>query len=114
MNDRCEHRAAAPAVRGSLSIDAARTVTDARQVQLAYGRTRKNLSGAPTPLIQCPTTLPGFTVWYKYEHAFPTGSFKERGALNALLLLTPEEKARGVIAASAANRAGVPRKNPRH
>lgn len=32
-------------------------------------------------------------------------SFKERGARNALLLLTPEEKARGVVAASAGNHA---------
>jgi threonine dehydratase len=32
-----------------------------------------------------------------------TGSFKERGALNRLLTLTPEESKRGVIAASAGN-----------
>jgi threonine dehydratase len=34
-----------------------------------------------------------------------TGSFKERGALNRLLLLTPEERAKGVITASAGNHA---------
>jgi threonine dehydratase len=34
-----------------------------------------------------------------------TGSFKERGALNRLLLLTQEERARGVITASAGNHA---------
>ena len=34
-----------------------------------------------------------------------TGSFKERGALNKILTLTDEEKARGVIAASAGNHA---------
>lgn len=34
-----------------------------------------------------------------------TGSFKERGARNALLLLDPERRARGVIAASAGNHA---------
>ena len=32
-----------------------------------------------------------------------TGSFKERGALNRLLTLTPDEAKRGVIAASAGN-----------
>jgi threonine dehydratase len=35
----------------------------------------------------------------------PTGSFKERGALNRLLLLSAEERARGVVAASAGNHA---------
>ena len=34
-----------------------------------------------------------------------TGAFKERGALNKILLLTPEEAQRGVIAASAGNHA---------
>jgi threonine dehydratase len=34
-----------------------------------------------------------------------TGSFKERGALNRLALLTPEEELRGVVAASAGNHA---------
>jgi threonine dehydratase len=34
-----------------------------------------------------------------------TGSFKERGALNRIALLTPEQAARGVIAASAGNHA---------
>jgi threonine dehydratase len=36
-----------------------------------------------------------------------TGSFKERGARNALLLLSPEQKKRGVIAASAGNHASA-------
>jgi threonine dehydratase len=34
-----------------------------------------------------------------------TGSFKERGARFAILMLTPEQRARGVIAASAGNHA---------
>src|SRR6202046_1007618 len=34
-----------------------------------------------------------------------TGSFKERGALNRIATLTPEQAARGVIAASAGNHA---------
>jgi threonine dehydratase len=44
-------------------------------------------------------------VYLKHEFAQFTGSFKERGARNALMLLTPEEKKRGVIAASAGNHA---------
>ena len=34
-----------------------------------------------------------------------TGSFKERGARNSLLLLSKEERERGVMAASAGNHA---------
>jgi len=44
-------------------------------------------------------------VWFKLENLQLTGSFKERGALNKLLELSPEERARGVIAASAGNHA---------
>src|SRR5437660_1071332 len=43
--------------------------------------------------------------WFKFENLQMTGSFKERGACNKLLLLTAEERARGVIAASAGNHA---------
>ncbi|TAG03404.1 MAG: threonine ammonia-lyase [Betaproteobacteria bacterium] len=44
-------------------------------------------------------------VWLKFENLQFTASFKERGALNKLLSLTEEEKARGVIAMSAGNHA---------
>jgi threonine dehydratase len=49
--------------------------------------------------------LLGCEVWLKFENLQFTASFKERGALNKLLSLTPEEKARGVIAMSAGNHA---------
>src|SRR5262244_2974228 len=44
-------------------------------------------------------------VWVKFENLQFTASFKERGALNTLLQLTPEERKRGVIAMSAGNHA---------
>lgn len=47
----------------------------------------------------------GNPVYLKLESLHPTGSFKERGACNRLLLLSDEERARGVIAASAGNHA---------
>jgi threonine dehydratase len=47
----------------------------------------------------------GCKVWLKFENLQFTASFKERGALNRLSLLTPGEKARGVIAMSAGNHA---------
>src|SRR5437868_4106081 len=49
--------------------------------------------------------LVGAEVWLKFENLQFTAAYKERGALNKLLQLTPEERARGVIAASAGNHA---------
>jgi threonine dehydratase len=47
----------------------------------------------------------GSGVWLKRDDLQRTGSFKERGARNALLCLTAEQRARGVVAASAGNHA---------
>ncbi len=44
-------------------------------------------------------------LWYKFENLQRTGSFKDRGAANRLSLLTDDERARGVITASAGNHA---------
>lgn len=49
--------------------------------------------------------LTGAEVWIKFDNLHFTGSFKERGALNRLLQLTPDERKRGVVAASAGNHA---------
>lgn len=58
----------------------------------------------------CPPSVPlsmstGMEIYCKLEYLQRTGSFKERGACNALLLLNPEQRRRGVIAASAGNHA---------
>jgi threonine dehydratase len=47
----------------------------------------------------------GCKVWLKFENLQFTASFKERGALNRLSALNPEERKRGVIAMSAGNHA---------
>ena len=47
----------------------------------------------------------GCKLWLKFENQQFTASFKERGALNRLSLLSPKEKKRGVIAMSAGNHA---------
>jgi threonine dehydratase len=58
----------------------------------------------------CPRSIPlsdvtGMQIYCKLDHLQRTGSFKERGARNALLLLSAGQKKRGVIAASAGNHA---------
>ncbi len=47
----------------------------------------------------------GFDVWLKMENRQHTGSFKPRGALNKIMALTDEERANGIVAASAGNHA---------
>ena len=49
--------------------------------------------------------LAGCDVWLKLENLQRTGSFKLRGAYNKVASLTPEEREKGVIAASAGNHA---------
>ncbi len=60
-----------------------------------------------TPCLRSVTLseLTGADVWLKFENLQFTAAYKERGALNKLLSLTAEERARGVIAASAGNHA---------
>ena len=49
--------------------------------------------------------ITGAQVFLKFENHQFTASFKERGALTKLLSLSPDQRARGVIAASAGNHA---------
>ncbi len=60
-----------------------------------------------TPTIHSKTlsAIAGAEIWLKFENLQFTAAYKERGALNALLQLTDEQKSRGVIAASAGNHA---------
>src|SRR3954452_8891359 len=58
----------------------------------------------------CPQSIPlseltGMEIYCKLDSLQRTGSFKERGARNALAQLPPEQQKRGVIAASAGNHA---------
>jgi threonine dehydratase len=69
----------------------------------------KRIDGAVirTPMLKSPilSAVVGADVWLKFENLQFTSAYKERGALNKLLQLTAEERARGVIAASAGNHA---------
>ena len=75
------------------------------EIRAAAGRIAGSV--VRTPLLHSRTlsTLTGAEVFLKFENLQFTASFKERGALNKLLGLTPDERARGVIAMSAGNHA---------
>mmetsp|Transcript_29057 Transcript_29057/g.72792 ORF Transcript_29057/g.72792 Transcript_29057/m.72792 type:complete len:511 (-) Transcript_29057:277-1809(-) len=69
----------------------------------AYLRIKNAIPRTPCWQSEALSRLTGATVFLKGEHNQATGSFKERGARNAMLLLTADQKRRGVVAASAGN-----------
>jgi len=71
----------------------------------ARERLRDSIYYTPCPHSQMLTALTGQQIYLKLENLQMTGSFKERGALNRIAVLTPQQASRGVIAASAGNHA---------
>ena len=71
------------------------------EIQSALGRIRDSIYLSPCARSENFSQLTGNSVYLKLDNLQRTGAFKERGALNKLLTLTPEERSRGVIAASA-------------
>jgi threonine dehydratase len=71
----------------------------------ARERVRGSIYYSPCPHSVMLSGLTGQQVYLKLENLQMTGSFKERGALNRIAQLTPEQAARGVITASAGNHA---------
>jgi len=82
-----------------MNIDATTPLVSLDHLRAAHDRIRPHV--VRTPLVPFP--LEGF--WLKPENLQPTGAFKLRGAFNALLSLTPDERARGVVAHSSGNHA---------
>jgi threonine dehydratase len=74
-------------------------------VQAAVERLRGGVLRTPTNRSRTLSHLIDGEVFAKLETRQITGSFKERGALNALLLLSDEQRQRGVITMSAGNHA---------
>ncbi len=74
-------------------------------VRAAHGRVAPSIVRTPIMLSKTLSDLTGAKIWLKFENQQFTAAYKERGALNKLSLLTEEQKARGVIAASAGNHA---------
>ncbi len=62
-----------------------------------------------TPVLTCSTLdrLAGAELFFKCENFQKVGAFKFRGALNAVLSLSPEEAQRGVVTASSGNHAAA-------
>jgi threonine dehydratase len=74
-------------------------------VLAARARLVATIVATPCPYSETLSVMTGARVFVKLENLQMTGSFKERGAANLLLQLSPAERRRGVVAASAGNHA---------
>jgi threonine dehydratase len=86
----------------SLNHTTAITLAD---ILAARGRIASSVYYTPCTRSEMLSRMSGQSVFLKLENLQMTGSFKERGALNKIATLTPEQGARGVVAASAGNHA---------
>jgi threonine dehydratase len=84
---------------------AAQASVTVSEIQVAIARIRDSIYLSPCPRSEYFSQHTGNSIYLKLDNLQRTGAFKERGALNKLLTLTPEERSRGVIAASAGNHA---------
>jgi threonine dehydratase len=74
-------------------------------IHSALNRIRADIRVSPCTHSETFSGLTQNSIFLKLDNQQRTGAFKERGALNKLLTLTGEERAHGVIAASAGNHA---------
>jgi len=78
---------------------------DVADVRAAAARVAGAVVRTPTLHSITLSQITGAEIWLKFENQQFTAAYKERGALNALLLMDAEQRSRGVIAASAGNHA---------
>ena len=78
---------------------------DLAAIQAAAGRLQGQIERTPCRHSKTLSKITGAEVWVKFENLQFTAAYKERGALNKLMLLSDAEKKQGVIAASAGNHA---------
>ena len=84
--------------------------TTSAELSLADVRAARERISSQLVATPCPESfafgdlIPG-RLFVKLENLHRTGSFKERGALNKMLQLSAEQRARGVVTASAGNHA---------
>ena len=74
-------------------------------IERAAERLKDHLLRTPCVASKTLSDITGAQVFLKFENLQFTSSFKERGACNKLSQLSPDERARGVIAMSAGNHA---------
>src|SRR5688500_17045827 len=78
---------------GTQTRDATLDVAD---VRAAAERIAGAVVRTPTMHSKTLSKMTGAEIWLKFENQQFTAAYKERGALNALLLMDPEQRKRGV------------------
>jgi threonine dehydratase len=87
----------------NLKNNVATQMPELKDVLLAQRRIRPYLPRTPLHTYPAVNALLGTKVYIKHENYQPVGAFKVRGGINLISQLSPEERARGVIAASTGN-----------
>jgi threonine dehydratase len=94
-----------PAVASPTSNASSAAPVSFQDIQAARKRIKGAVYYSPCPHSIPLSDLTGMEIYCKLDNLQRTGSFKERGARNALMQLPPDQQKRGVIAASAGNHA---------
>ena len=90
-------------VTGTLEADPGEATLAVADVRAAAERIAGAVVHTPTMHSKTLSAITGAEIWLKFENQQFTAAYKERGALNALLLMDEDKRKRGVIAASAGN-----------
>lgn len=74
-------------------------------IQIAHQRIAAHIKRTPVQRSSVANQLTGAELFFKCENFQDTGAFKFRGACNALLQFSPEQRQRGVVSFSSGNHA---------
>lgn len=78
---------------------------DKVSIAAAHERIAPHIHHTPVLTSESVDALAGCTLFFKCENFQKVGAFKARGAMNAILKLTPEQRAKGVATHSSGNHA---------
>ena len=90
-----------------LSPDLTGTAIDWKTIEEAHERLRPRIHRTLVMTSRSLNAMAGAELFFKCENLQKTGSFKIRGATNAIFSLTDEEAARGVVTHSSGNHAAA-------
>src|SRR5215472_5323231 len=91
----------------STKSSAVLTAPDWRKIQEAHQRIAPRIHRTPVLRSSTLDTLTGAELFFKCENLQKTGSFKIRGATNAIFSLSDEQAARGIVTHSSGNHAAA-------
>ena len=80
-------------------------IPDKQTISDAHERIKTYISHTPVMTSQSVNDRTGCNVFFKCENFQKVGAFKARGAMNAALSLTPEQRAKGIATHSSGNHA---------